>query len=230
MRTFKFTAALLAIGMLSIASLAYASAQFTQTANVTLTAVKAGKPTGLKAALLSTDPGAVQPQGLKTLTIALPNATKFNFKSSAIKQCKASDVEIKATLGSACPAKSLVGSGTAVANGSPVIPIIPEKAKAYAGKNQIIFLLTPAASSGQILVLHGKVAANKVTTEVPVINAGGLNVVITSLNLNVKTIGHGKKAFITAGKCKAGKFTVKSSFVYQTGATLTISSSSKCSK
>ena len=112
MRTFKFTAALLAIGMLSIASLAYASAQFTQTANVTLTAVKAGKPTGLKAALLSTDPGAVQPQGLKTLTIALPSATKFNFKSSAIKQCKASDIEIKATLGSACPAKSVVGSGT----------------------------------------------------------------------------------------------------------------------
>jgi len=63
-----------------------------------------------------------------------------------------------------------------------------------------------------------------------VINAGGLNVVITSLTLNVKTIGHGKKAFITAGKCKAGKFTVKSSFVYQTGATLTVPSSSKCSK
>lgn len=230
MRRLKFTAALLATGMLSIAGIAYASAQFTQTANVTLTATKAGKPTGLKAALLSSDPGAVQPQGLKTLTIALPTGTKFNFKSSAIKQCKASDVEIKATLGSACPAKSRIGTGTATANGAPVIPVIPENAKAYAGKNQIIFLLTPAASSGQILVLHGKVTANRVTTEVPVLNAGGLNVVITSLNLTVKTIGAGKNAFITAGKCTGGKFTVKSSFVYQTGATLTIASSSKCSK
>jgi hypothetical protein len=230
MRTLKFTVALLAVGMLSIASLAYASAQFTQTSNVTLTAVKAGKPTGLKAALLSTDPGSMQPQGLKTLTITLPNSTKFNFKSSAIKQCKASDIEIKATLGSACPAKSIVGSGNAVANGAPVIPIIPENAKAYAGKDQIIFLLTPAASAGQIMVLHGKVSANKVTTEVPAINQAGLNVVITSLTLSVKRIGHGKKAFITAGKCKAGKFTVKSTFVYQTGATLTVPSSSKCSK
>jgi hypothetical protein len=230
MRKLKFTAALLAIGMLGVTGLAYASAQFTQTANVTLTATKAGKPTGLKAALLSADPGAIQPQGLKTLTITLPTGTKFNFKSSAIKQCKASDVEIKATLGSACTAKSKIGSGTAVANGAPVIPMIPENVKAYAGKSQIIFLLTPAAASGQVLVLHGKVAANKVTTEVPVLSAGGLNVVITSLNLTVKTVGGGKQAFITAGKCTGGKFAVKSSFVYQTGAPLTIASSSKCSK
>jgi hypothetical protein len=230
MRMLKFTAALVGITMLSVASFAYASSQFTQTAKITLTATKAGKPTGLKASLLSADPGAVQPQGLKTLTITLPTATRFNFSSSAIKQCKASDVEIKATLGSACPSKSRIGSGTATANGAPVIPLIPENAKAYAGKNQIIFLLTPAASAGQVLVLHGKVSANKVTTEVPVINAGGLNVVITALNLTVRTIGSGSKAFITAGKCTGGKFVVKSHFLYQGGATLTIPSSSKCSK
>jgi len=230
MRRLKFTAALLAMGMLSVTGLAYASAQFTQTSIITLTAKKAGKPTGIKAALQSADPGAVQPQGLKTLTITLPTATKFNFKSSAIAQCKASEVEIKATLGSACLTKSSIGSGTAVANGAPVIPVIPENAKAYAGHNQIIFLLTPAAAAGQILVLYGKVSATKVTTAVPVLNAGGLNVVITALNLTIKTIGSGSKAFITAGKCTAGKFTVKSSFLYQTGATLTRTSSSKCSK
>jgi hypothetical protein len=230
MRMLKVTAALVGIAMLSIASLAYASAQFTQTSKITLTATKAGKPTGFKAGLLSADPGAVQPQGLKKLTITLPPATRFNFGSSAIKQCKASDVEIKATLGSACPSKSRIGAGTASANAAPVIPLIPENAKAYAGKNQIIFLLTPAASAGQVLVLHGKVSANKVTTEVPVINSGGLNVVITSLNLAVKTIGSGTKAFITAGRCTGGRFVVKSSFLYQGGATLAITSSSACSK
>jgi hypothetical protein len=230
MKTLKVTAALAGIAMFSLASFAYASSQFTQTAKITLTATKAGKPTGFKASLLSADPGALQPQGLKKLTITLPTATKFNFRSSAIKQCKASDIEITATLGSACPSKSRIGSGTATANGAPVIPLIPENAKAYVGKNQIIFLLTPAASAGQVLVLHGKVSANKVTTEVPVINASGLNVVITSLNLTVKTVGSGTKAFITAGKCTGGKFVVKSSFLYQGGATLAIPSSSKCSK
>jgi len=231
MRRLKLMAALLAIGMLSAGGLAYASSQFTQAANITLTATKAGKPTGLKASLESADPGAVQPQGLKTLTIALPTNTRFNFKSTAIKRCKVSEVEIKATLGSACPTRSKIGSGTAVANGAPVLPVIPENATVYAGSNRIIFLLTPAtAGVGQVLVLYGKVSANKVTTAVPVITAGGLNIVITALNLTIKKIGSGSKAFITAGKCTAGKFVVKSSFLYQTGATLALKSSSKCSK
>ncbi len=230
MKPLKLTAALLATATFGIAGIAYASAQFTQTATISLTATKAGKPTGLTASMQSADPGAVQPQGLKTLTIALPAKTKFDFKSSAIKQCTASEVEIKATLGKACPAKSKIGSGAAVANGAPVIPVIPENAVAFADKNQIVFLLTPAAGAGQVLVLYGKVSANTVITSVPVINSGGLNVVITALNLTVKTIGSGSHAFITAGRCTAGKFVVKSSFLYQTGATLALSSSSKCSK
>ena len=231
MRRLKLMAPLIVTGVLCAGGLAYASSQFTQTSVITLTAKKAGKPTGLKASLLSADPGAVQPQGLKTLTITLPTKTKFDFKSTAIKQCKASEVEIKATLGSACSSKSKIGSGTAVADGAPVLPTIPENATAYAGHNQIVFLLTPAtAGAGQVLVLYGKVSANKVTTAVPVINAGGLNIVITALDLTIKTIGAGKQAFITAGSCTGGKFVVKSGFVYQTGATLSITSSSKCSK
>ncbi len=43
-------------------------------------------------------------------------------------------------------------------------------------------------------------------------------------------LGSGKSAFITAGKCTGSKFKVKSSFVYYTGATEALSSSSKCSK
>src|ERR1019366_6586411 len=212
-------AGILCVG--GLGGLAYASSQFTQASNVTLTATKSGKPTGFKASLLSSDPGAVQPQGLKTLTITFPANTRFNFKSTAIKQCKASEVEIKATLGKACPAKSRIGTGTAVANGAPVIPVIPENAAAFAGAKRIIFLLTPKGSAGQVLVLYGSVAANKVTTQVPV---------ITALDLTVKTIGSGSNAFVTAGKCTKGKFGVTSHFVYQSGAQLTLTSSSKCVK
>jgi len=231
MRNVKLAAVLLSLAALSATGLAYASPLFKQIGVITLTATKAGKPTGLTAKLESSDPGAVQPQGLKTLTITLPAGTKFNFKSKAIKQCKAPEVEIKATLGKACTAKSKIGSGTAIANGAPVLPTIPEDVTAFAGKNEIVFLLTPATSAGgQVLVLYGKVAANKVVTSVPVITAGGLNIVITTLDLTVNRIGTGSNAFITAGKCTAGKFTVKSSYLYQTGASLTLTSSSKCSK
>ena len=230
MTRFKLAAAVLLTGALGVTGLAYASSQFKQTSVITLTATKAGQATGLKANLESSDPGAVQPQGLKTLTITLPTKTKFNFKSSAIKQCHATDIEIKATGGHACPSKSLIGSGAAAANAAPVIPVIPENTTAYAGSNQIIFLLSPKGPAGQILVLHGTVSANKITTQVPVISSGGLNVVITGLQLTVKKLGSGKSAFITAGKCTAGKFVVKSSFLYQTGETLALTSSSKCSK
>lgn len=230
MRRLQIAAALLATAMLTAAGVAYASSQFKQTAKITLTATKAGKSTGFKASLESTDPGALQPQGLKTLTITFPSNTKFNFKSSAVKQCTASDIEIKATGGSACPSKSRIGSGTAVANGAPVLPTIPENATAYVGNKQIVFLLSPSGPGGQVLVLHGKVSANKLTTEVPVISASGLNIVITKLDLSIKAVGSGSKAFVTAGKCKGGKFTVKSNFVYQSGAPVSLSSSSNCKK
>jgi hypothetical protein len=232
MRRSKITAAVLAAAMLLSVSIALASSQFKQTANVTLTATKAGKTTGFKVSLLSSDPGEPggKPQALKTLTIVFPAKTKFNFKSNAIAQCKASDTEIKATGGAACPAKSRIGSGSASANGAPVFPAIPENATAYAGANNIVFLLSPKGPAGSVIVLRGAVSANKVTTEVPPIVVGGLTIVITELKLAVNKIGGGKQAFVTSGKCTGGKFKVSSKFLYQTGATLTLASSSKCSK
>lgn len=231
MKTLKLTAVLLAALALAATGLAYASPLFKQISIITLTAKKEGKPTGLLVTLESSDAGAVQPQGLKTLTIKLPSKTAFNFKSRAIKLCSASEIEIKATLGKACPAKSEIGTGSAVANGAPVLPVIPEDAVAYAGTgHRIVFLLTPATSAGEVLVLYGKVVGATVTTSVPVIIAGGLNIVITELKLTVAKIGTGANAFITAGRCAAGKFTVKANFLYQTGATLALSSSSKCTK
>jgi len=228
MRPLKLTAATCLAALIATGGIAYASSQFKQTSNIVLTAKKAGRPTGLKASLNAVDPGAVQPQGLKTLKITLPAGTKFNFASPSIKQCKAGDTELVATKGAACAAKSKIGSGEALANGAPVIPAIPETATAYAGKREIIFVLVPKGPAGQVLVLHGKVSKNVVTTQVPVISAGGLNVVITALNLTVKTIGSASHAFITAGRCAKGAFPVKSQFTYQTGESLTISSSSKC--
>ncbi len=233
MRRFRIAALLTAAtAMLMVAAVAVASSQFKQTSNIKLTATKEGKATGFTAAIQSSDPGEPggKPQALKTLTITLPSATKFNFKSKALKLCTASDTEIKGTGGAVCPAKSKIGSGSAEANGAPVFPAIPENATAYAGKGNIIFLLAPTGPAGTVLVLHGIVSANKVTTTVPMISAGGLTIVITALNLKVNTIGSAKTAFITAGKCSAGKFNVKSSFLYYTGATQALSSSSKCSK
>ncbi len=235
MRRLKLTAAVLAATMLATAGLAVfalASPQFKQSAKVTLTTKKQGASTGFKANLQSKDPGAPleKPQALKTLTIAFPSKTSFNFKSKALTKCAANDTEIKATGGSACPSKSKIGSGASTANGAPVFPKISESVTVFAGGNQIVFLLAPKVlgGPGATLVLHGKVSGNKITTEVPPITAGGLTIVITGFEVSVKSVGSGKTTWAKAGRCVKGKFTVKSGFLYSTGEKRTIASTSSC--
>lgn len=234
MRSLKLMAVGLAAAMLAttaLAGFALASTQFKQTAKVTLTTKKAGASTGFKASLQSSDPGAPleKPQALKTLKIIFPAKTSFNFKSKALTLCKANDTEIKATGGSVCPSKSKLGEGSSTANGAPALPKVNENVTAFAGSNQIILLLAPkVAGAGATLVLHGKISKNTMTTEVPAITVGGLTIVITGLQLNVKSVGSGKTTWAKAGKCVKKKFTVLSSFTYSTGEKLTIRSTSGC--
>jgi hypothetical protein len=232
----KFTATTLAAAMLAtamLAGMALASSQFKQSAKVVLTAKKEGASTGFNASLQSSDPGAPleKPQGLKTLTVTFPSKTTFNFKSKALALCNANDTEMVATGGSACPAKSKLGSGSASANGAPALPNIQENVTAYATSGQVVLLLAPKVlGAGSVIVLHGKISANKMTTEVPPLKVGGLTIVITGLQLKVKAVGSGKTTWAKAGKCVSKKFTVKSEFLYETGEKLTISSSSGCSR
>lgn len=233
MRRLQFTLAAFLVVLLGVAGVAVASSQFKQTSKITLTAKKEGDSTGFKVKIASEDPGAPnqQPQALKQLTVIFPKQTRFNFKSKVMKQCKATDTEIKATGGSVCPSKSKIGTGTAVANGAPVLPMIPEDVTAFAASNKVIkLLLAPASTAGQTLVIHVNIKENTLKANVPTIEAGGLKIVITQINLKVKTIGKDKTAFVTAGKCSSKKFVVKSKFLYETGQKLTLSSSSKCSK
>ncbi len=226
------TAAALAVGALAGAGIALASPLFKQTANIKLTAKKAGASSGFEASLASSDTGAPneKPQALKALTVTFPKGTRFDFKSGAIAQCTASPVELVATKGAACPAKSRIGTGTANTNGAPVYPKIPESATVYVGKGKLLFVLVPTTAVGEVLPLEGTVSANKLTTRVPELAKAGLTFVITQLTLNVKAAGSGKQAFVTAGRCTKGKFTVKSSFVYYAGSPVSLTSSSKCKK
>jgi hypothetical protein len=163
--------------------------------------------------------------------VTFPSKTTFNFKSKALALCNANDTEMVATGGSACPAKSKLGSGSASANGAPALPNIQENVTAYATSGQVVLLLAPKVlGAGSVIVLHGKISANKMTTEVPPLKVGGLTIVITGLQLKVKAVGSGKTTWAKAGKCVSKKFTVKSEFLYETGEKLTISSSSGCSR
>jgi hypothetical protein len=230
MRLIKITAAGLAAALLATTGVALASAQFKQTAKVALTATKPNASSGIRAVISSSDPGAPfgKPLALKTLKLTFPANTRFNFKSKALAQCKASEAEIKATKGAACPAKSRVGTGGAAIDGAPVFASAPESVTAFAGKNEVLLLLVPTGPAGSTLVLHARVSSNRLSAEVPLLAVGPVTFVLTELKLTVKATGKGSSAFIRAGKCAKKKFVVTSSFAYYTGEKLTLSSSSKC--
>jgi hypothetical protein len=78
-------------------------------------------------------------------------------------------------------------------------------------------------------IIHATAAGPKLTIPVPTPVVSTIKVVLVSLKLNVPAKGSGTKALITAGKCTAHKFPVKTHFVYVDGSTFDATSSSACS-
>lgn len=110
------TVAVVALLALMLAEVALAA--FTQASNITLTAHKAGKTTRIKADVSSSDPSVTQPKAAKVLVVTFPSNTKFNLGTPLVPACTLSDAKLAA--GAACPSKSLIGSGSAVANAYPL--------------------------------------------------------------------------------------------------------------
>jgi hypothetical protein len=223
----KFVA-VAAVALLSLTLAGAALAAFTQTSNITLTAHKAGKPTGIKANVSSTDPGATQPKAAKLLVVTFPSKTKFNLGTPLVTACKLSDAKLAS--GAACPSKSLIGSGSAVANAYPLASSVPANVKAYAaGPGKMVMVATAHVLGATMrTIIHATASGSKLTIPVPTPVVSTIKVVLVSLTLNVPAKGSGKNALITAGKCSAHKFAVKSHFVYVDGSTFNTTSSSAC--
>jgi hypothetical protein len=223
-------AALVAVvAVLSLALAAVAVAAFTQTSTITLTSHKAGNTTGIKANISSADPSVPQPKAAKQLVVTFPSGTRFNLGTPLVTPCKLSDAQLVA--GSACPGKSLIGSGSAVANAYPLATSVPSTVKSYVAGPRSMVMVDTASVLGTTMrtIIHATVSGSKLTIPVPTLVESGIKVVLVSLKLNVPAKGTGSTALITAGKCTAHKFTVKSHFTYDDGSTLNTTSSSACS-
>ncbi len=229
MRKFVAVVAVVAVALLSLTLAGVALAAFTQTSNITLTAHKAGTPTGIKANVSSTDPSATQPKAAKLLVVTFPSKTKFNLGTPLVTACRLSDAKLAA--GAACPGKSLIGSGSAVANAYPLASSVPAKVKSYVSGPDSMVMVATAHVLGSTMrtIIHATVTGPKLKIPVPTPVVSTIKVVLVSLKLNVPAKGSGKQALITAGKCTAHKFPVKSHFVYEDGSTFNTTSSSTCS-
>jgi hypothetical protein len=222
--------ALAGVLVLGIAGIAFASTQFTQTADIKFTTPKTGTPAGVSADLEAADPGEPggKPKSSLKVVVNFPRGTKYDTTVPGV--CKADDQTIQQTNGSACPANSKVGTGSAVANAAPAASTVGENITAYNAKNQIIFLLTPADPLGQTFVLRGKLSGNKLTTIVPQFNVAGIKVVLTVFKLKTKVVKKSGKSYLTtAKKCnKPKKFETVTNFTYDDGTTQSVVSDTPC--
>jgi predicted ribosomally synthesized peptide with SipW-like signal peptide len=223
---------LVAVAVVAVVSLLLAGAAlaaFTQTSTITLTAHKAGNTTGIKASVSSTDPSVPQPKAAKSLVVTFPSQTKFNLRTPLVTTCTLSDADL--ANGSACPGKSLIGTGSAVSNAYPLDTAVPSTVKAYVSSSKSMVMVATANVLGTTsrTVLHATVSGSKLTIPIPTPVVSTIKVVLVALKLNVPAKGSGKTALVTAGKCSAHKFVVKSHFTYVDGSTFNTTSSSACS-
>jgi hypothetical protein len=215
------------VALLSLTLAGVALAAFTQKSTITLTAHNAGKTTGIKANVSSADPSVPQPKAAKLLVVTFPSGTKFNL--GKVTACKLSDAAL--TTGAACPSQSLIGTGSAVANAYPLLTSVPSTVKSYVSGAHSMVMVATASVLGTTsrTIIHATVSGSKLTIPVPTPVVSTIKVVLVSLKLNVPAKGSGKSALITAGKCTAHKFVVKSHFAYVDGSTFNTTSSSACS-
>jgi hypothetical protein len=222
---------------LALAAVAIASPQFKQTAAIKYTTKKPKANSGLGISLKAQDPGAPnnKPSPATKVTVTLAKGTKVD--TSAAKVCTASDSDFNSKGANACPASSRLGSGSADAVtglGAGIDPV-GENIIAFAGKNQIIFLLTPKGAIGQTATIRGKIKKNVVTTAVPAFPIPGAgNASLTVFNVSLKSISSGKGSkkknlLTTPSTCpKSKNWTTTTKFNYEDGTTATVKSRSSC--
>ena len=215
-----------ATAVLSLVLAGVALADFTQASNIALTATHAGKSPGIKSDIQSTTSPGEAPKAAKLLVITFPSGTKFGL--SNVKPCKLSDNQL--ATGKSCPSASRIGSGSATASAFPLPQPILAGVKAFAaGPNKIVMVVKATSPIPQTLVIRATASGAKLTIPVPTPTVAGFKVVLVSLKLNVPARGSGKTALITAGKCTAHSFVIKSHFVYTDGSTADVQSTSPCS-
>ena len=227
-----------AVTALALAGASVALAAFTQVANLTLTAHRAGQSTGIRSDVHSSDPTALgqKPKSARSLTIAFPANTGFNLSGSLVKTCTLSDKQLAAQFGPSCPRNTQIGTGSAVANASPLASTVNAAVKAYVGgPNNIILVVKPTLPGAPTIIIRARAAGSTLMIPVPQLVLGkapgfpGVKVVLVSLKLSVPAIGSGRGALISAGKCTAHRFVVTTHFVYVDHTTLNLQSSSPCS-
>jgi hypothetical protein len=237
-------AALVAVLVLGISSVAFGA--FTQVFEQNFTVTKKNKSTGIHTNIEAKDDPGVKPKETSKVIIKFQKGTKFNYNVPAICKKTAEQIAAAPDPATACPAKSKVGTGTAVANVAPIVEQTTEDIVAFNAKKGIFFVLTDNqedTAPGQTLVIRGTLSGTSspvLTTPVPQLNVAGVNVVLTKFELDIKKVSKKVKVkgktqvanyITTPNKCSgAKKWTNVATFEYRDGSpSQDISATTNCS-
>lgn len=216
---------------------AVALGAFSQTATVLLTGHTAARSTGVLAEVRSSDPAApgAKPQPTRQLVMTFPAGTRFDLGTPLLTPCRLTDRQLTTPFGPTCPRRSRIGTGTAVANASPLQQAVPTVLRAYVtGPDRFILEFIPSLPGTTPSVIHATISGSQLTLPIPHLTLGrgdgfaGITAVFVSLTLHVPALGHGGNALIVAGRCTAHRFAVTSRFTYADDSTLTLRSASAC--
>jgi hypothetical protein len=242
MRKKILLAGAVATATLVAAGAAYAAVTVSFTASVSPN--KAGKPTGLKVSILSSDPAAEQPPIMNRIVIKLDGRAKFN--PSKFKRCKLKSLEGKGPKG--CPSASKIGTGTGIGMARPVVTD-PVKAtltlfngERKGGKDTVFVYVFP--DLGPTFVTVGKISRSGgkyvLDFSVPPIktlpSAPDASVVSVKTKTPIKHVtkrSHGKRKkyylIVAPTKCK-GSWKGSGRFYFRTGEQVSVPISQKCKK
>lgn len=223
----------LAVTLTALATAGLALAGFTQTATTRLSAGRSGQSTGIVSDVHASDPSALgaKPRSVRRLTLTFPVGTRFDLSTPLVAACRISARRLAAEFGPSCPARSLIGQGTAVANVAPFTPAtVAETVSVYVrGSGRAILVVKPKLPGAPTEIMDVTIAGRQLTIDVPRLIWGQLiDVVLVSLKLEVPPLGSGSSALITAGRCTAGRFVIVQHFLYADRGTVDVTSYSAC--
>ncbi|HEX4109722.1 MAG TPA: hypothetical protein VHX88_16415 [Solirubrobacteraceae bacterium] len=221
MRRLIATAAV-AVGLVAAAPAA-ASPEFANGFQMAFGSGALGVSTGLQTLMTWSDPGALfgVPAVLRRIQFQFPPGTTLN--TAALPACMASDPQVVLEQSAACPAASVLGSGTTVgelATGAP----IDTHVTLFNAPSQIIVLVDLAG-------LPATEFRDDVGTDTITVNpALPLGVSLTRLQLTVNPRTAGDLAYLrTPSSCpSSGQWTITATFSYANGPSDTRTSESPC--
>jgi hypothetical protein len=182
------------------------------------------------------DDPAAKPPAVKRVTTILPKGARYD--TAAPEQCTASDAELMAAGGSACPEGNRLGGGVITVDTGFPGPgrIVTADTEFFNNEDEFIYLNTVRGSDART-VIRAEVTDRRTVTEAPILpgtppDGGAIDTVdVTVDEVSREVDGEVRNYITTPRRCpKDRTWTAKVRFEYGDGYSQTTSTENRCRK